>query len=384
MKQISNIEILGGGPAGLYTAILARKLLPNVRVRVTEQNAEGATFGFGVVFSKEALGFLRQDDPETHQLLRPLMESWEDITLNLPSGSVTLDGVGFTAISRLKLIEVLRDRAVNLGVTIRFNTTLKSLDELEADIVIGADGLHSLMRRTLETKFKPKIEYFNNHFAWFGANIPFDTLTQTFIDTARGALNAHHYRFSPTLSTFIVECDGQTFKSFGFDKMDENKSAATCTELFKKFLQGTELITNNSTWRQFPKLWCESWVDGRNVLIGDAAHTSHFSIGSGTRLAMEDAIALVHALKDNDDIDEALKVYEDHRQPIASKIVDAANTSALWYEKFAKKMQLEPMDFAYDYLTRSGRMTDERLHRIAPRFAKNYKSFKVRDTDLFN
>ena len=149
MKQISNIEILGGGPAGLYTAILARKLLPNVRVRVTEQNAEGATFGFGVVFSKEALEFLRQDDPETHQLLRPLMESWEDITLNLPSGSVTLDGVGFTAISRLKLIEVLKDRAVNLGVTIRFNKALKSLDELEADIVIGADGLHSLMRRTL-------------------------------------------------------------------------------------------------------------------------------------------------------------------------------------------------------------------------------------------
>ena len=376
MKKISKIEIIGGGPAGLYTAILARRLLPNVTVSVTEKNDEGATFGFGVVFSNNALEFLKLDDPETHQLLRPLMESWEDITLNLPSGSVTLDGVGFTAISRLKLIEVLRGRAVTLGVTIRFNTTLKSLDELEADIVIGADGLNSLMRRTLETKFKPKIEYFNNHFAWFGANIPFDTLTQTFIDTARGALNAHHYRFSPTLSTFIVECDGQTFKSFGFDKMNENKSAATCTELFKKSLQGTELITNNSTWRQFPKLWCENWVYGRNVLIGDAAHSAHFSIGSGTRLAMEDSISLVQSLKNHTDIDEALAAYQSHRQPIAHKIVNAANTSAVWYESFGNKMQLDPIDFAYDYLTRSGRMTDERLLKVAPKFAGAYQKFK--------
>ena len=376
MKKISKIEIIGGGPAGLYTAILARRLLPNVTVSVTEKNDEGATFGFGVVFSNNALEFLKLDDPETHQLLRPLMESWEDITLNLPSGSVTLDGVGFTAISRLKLIEVLRGRAVTLGVTIRFNTTLKSLDELEADIVIGADGLNSLMRRTLETKFKPKIEYFNNHFAWFGANIPFDTLTQTFIDTSRGALNAHHYRFSPTLSTFIVECDGQTFKSFGFDKMNENKSAATCTELFKKSLQGTELITNNSTWRQFPKLWCENWVYGRNVLIGDAAHSAHFSIGSGTRLAMEDSISLVQSLKNHTDIDEALAAYQSHRQPIAHKIVNAANTSAVWYESFDNKMQLDPIDFAYDYLTRSGRMTDERLLKVAPKFAGAYQKFK--------
>lgn len=376
MKKISKIEIIGGGPAGLYTAILARRLLPNVTVSVTEKNDEGATFGFGVVFSNNALEFLKLDDPETHQLLRPLMESWEDITLNLPSGSVTLDGVGFTAISRLKLIEVLRGRAVTLGVTIRFNTTLKSLDELEADIVIGADGLNSLMRRTLETKFKPKIEYFNNHFAWFGANIPFDTLTQTFIDTSRGALNAHHYRFSPTLSTFIVECDGQTFKSFGFDKMNENKSAATCTELFKKSLQGTELITNNSTWRQFPKLWCENWVYGRNVLIGDAAHSAHFSIGSGTRLAMEDSISLVQSLKNHTDIDEALAAYQSHRQPIAHKIVNAANTSAVWYESFGHKMQLDPIDFAYDYLTRSGRMTDERLLKVAPKFAGAYQKFK--------
>ena len=158
--------------------------------------------------------------------------------------------------------------------------------------------------------------------------------------------------------------------------MNENKSAATCTELFKKSLQGTELITNNSTWRQFPKLWCENWVYGRNVLIGDAAHSAHFSIGSGTRLAMEDSISLVQSLKNHTDIDEALAAYQSHRQPIAHKIVNAANTSAVWYESFGNKMQLDPIDFAYDYLTRSGRMTDERLLKVAPKFAGAYQKFK--------
>lgn len=379
MKQLSSIEILGGGPAGLYTAILIRRLLPNVRVRVTEQNPEGATFGFGVVFSDEALEFLKADDPETHDLITPLMERWKNMTLNLPTGSVTLDGVGFTAIGRLELIEVLKERALALDVPIRFETEINSIDELEADLVIGADGLNSLMRSTFESEFKPKIEYFDNHFAWFGATIPFDTLSQTFIETDKGPLNAHHYRFSPDRSTFIVECDDATYKAHGFDKMNEEESARVCADLFKKPLQGTDLITNKSMWRQFPRLWCESWIAGRNVLLGDSVHTAHFSIGSGTRLAMEDAIALIHALKDHDDIDEALAVYQEQRPPIARKIVDAANTSATWYETFGEKMKLAPMDFAHDYLMRSGRMTEERLHRVAPIFAAEYQALKSKE-----
>jgi 2-polyprenyl-6-methoxyphenol hydroxylase-like FAD-dependent oxidoreductase len=377
MSKLSSIEILGGGPAGLYTAILVRKLLPNVRVRVTEQNPEGATFGFGVVFSDQALEFLRAEDPETHDLITPHMERWRNMTLNLPDGTVTLDGVGFTAIGRLELIEILKNRARALDVPIRFNTQLHSLDELDADLVIGADGLNSLVRQSMEATFKPKLEYFDNHFAWFGAEIPFDTLTQTFIETDKGPLNAHHYRFAPDRSTFIVECEDATFNAFSFANMDEDQSAELCSDLFKDVLKGTNLITNKSMWRQFPRLWCENWVAGRHVLLGDAVHTAHFSIGSGTRLALEDAIALVHALAAEKDVDAALAKYQKERPPIARKIVDAANTSADWYDTFGEKLGLAPLDFAHDYLMRSGRMTEERLQKIAPEFAAQYQKSRA-------
>ncbi len=376
MTRLSSVEILGGGPAGIYTAILLRRQLPHVRVHVTEQNPEGATFGFGVVFSDQALEFLKADDPETHDLLMPHMERWRNMTLNLPGGQVTLDGVGFTAIGRLELIEILKERALALGVPISFEKEVRSLDELDADLVIGADGLNSLMRRSNEEDFKPTIKHFENHFAWFGATIPFDTLTQTFIETGKGPLNAHHYRYSPFLSTFIVECDDSVFNAYGFGDMDETQSAEVCSDLFKDVLKGSKLVTNKSMWRQFPRLWCDTWVAGRNVLLGDAVHTAHFSIGSGTRLAMEDAIALVHALADHDNLEEALAVYQEQRPPVARKIVDAANTSATWYETFGEKMQLAPMDFAYDYLMRSGRMTHERLRGIAPEFAAEYEACK--------
>lgn len=376
MSKLKSVEILGGGPGGLYTAILIRLLLPHVDVRVSEQNPEGATFGFGVVFSDKALEFLKADDPATHDLLLPHMERWKNMTINLPDGSVTLDGVGFTAIGRLELIDILKDRARALGVPIRFNTQINSLAELEADLVIGADGLNSLVRRSLEDRFRPSVEYFQNHFAWFGALVPFDTLSHTFLETPNGPVNAHHYRYAPDRSTFLVECEHPTFKAFGFEAMGEEESARVCSELFKDTLKGTQLVTNKSMWRQFPRLWCENWVAGRYALLGDAVHTAHFSIGSGTRLAMEDAIALVHALADHDDVDDALAAYQAKRPPIARKIVDAANTSAQWYESFGEKMRLSPLDFGHDYLMRSGRMTEERLHQIAPGFAAAYARHK--------
>jgi 2-polyprenyl-6-methoxyphenol hydroxylase-like FAD-dependent oxidoreductase len=377
MAQISTVDILGAGPAGLYTAILIRRRLPNVRVRIFEQNPEGATFGFGVVFSDQALEFLKSDDPETHDLVTPHMERWQNMTLNMPDGSVTLDGVGFTAIGRLHLINILTERARALDIPIQFNTQIVDVKHIEADLIVGADGLNSLVRRTFEDSFKPKFDYFGNHFAWFGATIPFDTLTQTFIETEYGPMNAHHYRFTPDRSTFIVECDDATFQKAGFEGLDEDVSAERCSGLFATVLEGTKLVTNKSSWRQFPRLWCENWVSGKYVLLGDAVHTAHFSIGSGTRLAMEDAIALVHAIAEHDELDDALEAYEQQRPPIARKIVDAANTSAEWYEHFGEKMQLAPMDFAHDYLMRSGRMTEERLHKIAPRFAADYAALKA-------
>lgn len=372
MKRFFKVEIVGGGPAGLYTAILLRRLMPNVHVRVTEQNPQGATFGFGVVFSEQALQFLQADDPETYDLVTPLMERWTNMTLNLPKGSVMLDGVGFTAVGRLTLIEILQRRALSLGVEIEFDHRIESVDELDADLVVGADGLNSIVRQNLEHEFQPSIDFFNNHFAWFGAERPFDTLTQTFVNTDKGALNAHHYRFDKHRSTFLVECNDDTWKRHGFGLLNEQESAALCQEIFADVLAGARLITNRSNWRRFPKLWCRNWTAGRYALVGDAVHTAHFSIGSGTRLAMEDAIALTRAMATQEDRDTAFSAYMAERAPIARKLFDAANASAEWYEDYATRMSLPPLEFAYEYLNRSGRMDPDRLRKSVPLFMKMY------------
>lgn len=377
MSELTSVEILGGGPAGLYTGILLRRLMPHVRVRITEQNPVGATFGFGVVFSDQALDFLRADDPDIHDLVTPHMERWRNMTLNLPAGQVTLDGVGFSAIGRLELIEILRKHAEHLGVEMQFSHMVQSVDACDADLIVGADGLNSIVRNSFADQFQPKIENFSNHFAWFGTDRPFDTLTQSFVSTDLGAFNAHHYRYAPDRSTFIVECDDPTHRAYGFGDMSEQDSAAICQQVFADVLEGASLITNKSSWRQFPRLWCQNWVAGRHVLLGDSAHTAHFSIGSGTRLAMEDAIALVRSLATHSDVDMALASYQAERQPIAKKIVDAANTSATWYENFASKMALPPLDFAFDYMTRSGRVDMGRLRKIAPQFMAEYEASKI-------
>ncbi|MDQ0317293.1 benzoate-CoA ligase family protein [Amorphus orientalis] len=381
MTDLSRIEIVGAGPAGLYVGILLKEAFPNAAIRLTEQNPSDATFGFGVVFSDEALDFLKADDPATHALITPEMERWRNMTLVHRGETVTIDGVGFSAIGRLELLQLLQKRAAEAGLDMRFNDRVTSLDALDADLVIGADGLNSLVRTSDPEAFGASIEHFENHFAWFGTTLPFDTLTQTFVTTNKGTLNAHHYRYAPGMSTFIVECDKATFEAYGFADMDETETARVCEEIFADTLKGHKLVTNNSIWRNFPRLWCDTWVTGNRALLGDAVHTAHYSIGSGTRLAMEDAIALVRALKSETSVADALAAYQETRQPIARKIVNAANTSALWYDHFAEHMKLAPLDFAFAYITRSGRVDMERLRRIAPGFMAAYEDYRAGHAD---
>ena len=377
-KLRMRIAILGAGPAGLYLSFLMKRRTPLADVTVIEQNPADATFGFGVVFSDRALEFLREDDDETYAAIVPHMESWQDMTLNLRGERVTIDGIGFAAIGRLKLLQLLQMRARSVGVSPIYGRAVKSFDELDGfDLIVGADGVNSLVRRSHEVGFGAHVGYLSNRFAWFGTAKRFETLTQTFVETELGSFNAHHYRYAPDQSTFIVEVDAATFARAGFDQMSETEARKLCERVFAEPLGGGGLISNNSIWRQFPIVHNSRWSLGNTVLLGDALHTAHFSIGSGTRLAMEDAIALDKALAAHPgDVRAAFAAYETARRPILEKLVAGANGSADWYEHFAEHIKLPPADFAMSYITRSGRVDLERLRKLSPEFVGWYEREK--------
>jgi 2-polyprenyl-6-methoxyphenol hydroxylase-like FAD-dependent oxidoreductase len=369
------IAVLGGGPGGLYFAYLWKRRHPDALIDLFEQNPAGATWGFGVVFSDQALEFLRADDPDTVDAIAPRMESWKNITVNLGGQSVEIDGVGFSSIGRLELLTILQQRLRGTGVRPQYDTQVESVDQLKGyDLIVAADGLNSLVRRSFDGDFGTSLSYSSNKFAWYGTAKRFETLSQTFVKTERGAFNAHHYRYSPDMSTFLVECDRATWQAYGLAYKDVEQSKAICEEVFAEALGGRPLVSNRSVWRNFPWVWNEHWSFKNMVLIGDALHSAHFSIGSGTRLAIEDAIALTRALEAEAHVSTALARFEAERKPIVKKLVTAAHTSADWYEKFPEHMKLDLMDFAYSYITRSGRIDDARLRAMSPAFMACYEA----------
>lgn len=368
------VRIVGAGPSGLYLAILLQRSGLVADLCVVEQNAPDSTFGFGVVFSDSALEFLKNDDPQTHAAITPDLERWSDIKLVHRGETVTIDGIGFTAIGRLHLLQLLQNEARKSGVRIEFNRTLTSLDELgDVDLIVGADGVNSLVRRSNEQAFGTEIKYLKNRFVWFGTTKRFDALTQTFIKCDHGNFNAHHYRYAGDMSTFIVECDAATFSRGDLEQLDEAQLKSVMEDIFADTLEGHPLVSNRSIWRQFPVISNRRWSDSNKVILGDSLHTAHFSIGSGTRLALEDAIALGGALKaEPKDLRGALALYEEQRKPVLDILVNAANASALWYETFADKLHLAPYDFAMSYIMRTGRMSTDKLRQIAPKFMVAY------------
>jgi 2-polyprenyl-6-methoxyphenol hydroxylase-like FAD-dependent oxidoreductase len=368
------IAIVGGGPAGLYFAYLWKTRHPPADVHLFEQNAAEATFGVGVVFSERALDFMREHDPETADAIAPQMETWRDIRLVHRGEEIVIDGVGFSAIGRLELLQLLQERAQRAGASLHYRKQVLSLDELAGfDLIIGADGVNSLIRRSFEGDFKMSLSYLDNKFIWYGTSQRFDALTQTFVETEVGTFNAHHYRYGPAKSTFIVECDRATWSNAGFDRLSAEETQRLLERVFAASLGGHALISNKSTWRNFPWIWNERWSFRNMVLVGDALHTAHFSIGSGTRLALEDVIALVDALEAvAGDVRAALTLYEANRRPIVEKLVRASKASADWYEHFPEHMRLAPLDLAMSYIGRSGRVDRDRLRAMSPKFMARY------------
>jgi len=370
------IRIIGGGPAGLYFAALMKRDDPAHDIVIHERGARGSTWGFGVVFSDRALDFLRADDAAMVELLAPHMQTWPNLIIVHNDTRTPIAGNGFAAIGRLELLSLLCAHAEELGVNIEFDSAVESLTDPRlrgAELIVGANGAFSSVRQENEQRFGTSCDWRANKFIWYGTSRVFDSLSLTFRDTGHGVFCAHHYRYSPAMSTFLVEVDQKTWDQAGFERMSAGDTIRHCEKVFARDLDGHPIVSNNSSWRNYPAIWNERWSFDNVVLVGDALRTAHFSIGSGTRLAMEDAIALRKALRETRSVPEGLARFQELRLPPVKKICDAANVSLRWYERMGEHMKLDPVEFAYSYMTRSGRVNHAEVRRRDPALAAAYE-----------
>ncbi len=370
------IAILGGGPSGLYFAISMKLRDATHDVTIFERNRFDDTFGWGVVLSDETMSNFGGNDPVSEKSIRDNFAYWDDVKTVRGEESMTSGGHGFCGIGRKKLLMVLQDRARELGVNLAFETNLtdEKIAELKAnyDLVVAADGLNSRTRAIYEDQFQPEIDMRRNHFVWLGTHQKFDdAFTFIFEETEHGWIWAHAYQFDADTATFIVECGPETYKAFGFDKLDQQASIALCEKIFAKHLGGHPLMTNanhirGSAWIQFPRVTCENWHFENIVLLGDASATAHFSIGSGTKLGMESAIALADQLNAGKPLEAALQSYQEERKLQVLRVTSAARNSTEWFEEVERYLTLDLMQFTYSLLTRSQRISHENLRLRDP------------------
>ncbi len=372
---------IGGGPGGLYSGILLKKAFPEAEVRILERNQADDTFGWGVVFSDETLSGFEDADAESFQEIRSNFAYWSDIETFYPGGRVLSTGHGFCGLSRKRLLNILHDRCRELGVELEFGVEVDQLDPYsDYDLIIAADGVNSAIRERHADVFQPSIDWRKCKFSWLGTTKPLEAFTFVFKENEHGLFTVHAYPFDRETSTWIVECREETLKASGLEEASEADTVAYCSELFREELEGHELLTNRSMWRTFPTVRCERWAHGNIVLLGDSAHTAHFSIGSGTKLAMEDAAALVEAFKTHGeaDIPATLAAYQESRRVDVIKLQKAAQTSLEWFENAARYVHQPPAQFQFNLMTRSKRITYENLKLRDPALvAKTDEEFRI-------
>ena len=369
------ITIIGGGPAGMYFAILMKATDAGHQITIYERNGPDDTFGWGVVFSGRTLNNLRAADPASHAEVTGDFAAWDNVDVAHRDEKISIHGNSFSGIARLRLLKILQRRCEDLGIKIKFHTEIRDLASFvsDCDLFVGADGVNSTVRQVFANEFKPDLSTRPNKYIWYGTRQLFHGLTLTFRETREGVFAAHSYKFDTTTSTFIIECDPQTWTNAGFDGMADEQTRAFLENVFAGDLAGQQLLSNNSKWINFLLVRNANWYFDNVVLLGDALHTAHFSIGSGTKLAMEDAIALAQCFKPGAEVTDALRRFEAERKPVIEAYQAAAEESMLWFENAKDYMQLAPIELAYVLMTRSGRIDHETLRRRDPDFIALYE-----------